>query len=298
MAGLAVFGLVVLIRNIRRGLVQWKPAIAIGGVAAALLTIVQLLDSGQTLKNYQTSIPFQTFQVGMYVGFAMAALFGFIFFAGAAALVISSFPAVLDAWRRPNRRLLGKDAAAALIACIGFGMIAHRLEAFLQDRFPALALFSIGSPDAIAIPAPALSAAAGALIGIVIWSAAATTLALALRRWKPQWIVPLALVAAASLISDDVHTGPEFAFHYPIALFILSLIAGWCWRFARNNYLAYGLAFWAVGIEDHAAGLLGTAIPAIQAQGWAVVALGLGLAIWVVAPGFARGGLSSTAGAA
>jgi hypothetical protein len=50
--------------------------------------------------------------------------------------------------------------------------------------------------------------------------------------------------------------------------------------------LAYVLAFWAVGILNHASGLLGTAIPAMQAQGWAVVAIGALGAIWVVAPGF------------
>ncbi len=64
----------------------------------------------------------------------------------------------------------------------------------------------------------------------------------------------------------------------------------WCWRFARNNYLAYVLAIWAVEIESHASGLLGTSIPAIQAQGWAVVAVGIAAAIWVVAPAWMRRG--------
>src|SRR6201999_925109 len=98
-AGIAVFGLVVLIHNIRRGLVRWQPAMAIGGGVAALLTITQLLQIDLTLKSYPTSIPFQTFQVGQYAAVAMAALFGFIFFTGAAALVISSFPGALTAWR-------------------------------------------------------------------------------------------------------------------------------------------------------------------------------------------------------
>ena len=32
-----------------------------------------------------------------------------------------------------------------------------------------------------------------------------------------------------------------------------AFLALWCWRFARNNYLAYALAFWAAGIQSHAA---------------------------------------------
>jgi membrane protease YdiL (CAAX protease family) len=294
-AGLAVFGLVVLIRNIRRGAVRWKPAMAIGGVAAALLTVSQFLQSDLALKNYSTSIPFQTFQVGQYAAIAIAALFGFIFFAGAAALVISAFPAALAAWRGTNRRPLGKDAAAALIASLGFGLIAHRLEAFLQDRFPALALYSAESPDVIATHAPAISAVAGALMGVVLWSAAAATLALILQRWKPSVTAPLLLIALVAMIPGDARTTPEFALHYGFALLSAAFLAIWCWRFARNNYLAYALAFWAMGIETHASGLLGTAIPALEAQGWAVVAIGLIGAIWVVGPGFAGGKTRSAA---
>jgi membrane protease YdiL (CAAX protease family) len=295
-AGIAVFGLVVLIRNIRRGIVRWKPAMAIGGAAAALLTLSQLLQSDLTLKNYSTSIPFQTFQVGQYAVIGMAALFGFIFFAGAAALVISEYPGALTAWRTANRRLLGKDAAAALIASIGFGMIAHRLEAFLQDRFPALALYSVGSPDVIATHAPVVSAVAGALMGGVLWSAAAVAIAFVLQRWKPSATVPMALIAVAALVPGEARTAPEFMLHYGIGLLTAAFLAIWCWRFARNNYLAYALAFWAAGIVNHASGLLGTAIPEMQAQGWAVVAIGAIGAIWVVAPGFRKdGGARSTA---
>jgi membrane protease YdiL (CAAX protease family) len=297
-AGIAVFGLVVLIRNIRRGIVPWKPAMAIGGAAAVLLTLSQLLQSDLTLKSYSTSIPFQTFQIGQYAAIGMAALFGFIFFAGAAALVISSFPGALTAWRGANRRLLGKDAAAALIASVGFGLIAHRLEAFLQDRFPALALYSVDSPDAIATHAPVISALAGALMGIVLLSAAAVTIAFILQSWKPGATVPMALLAAATLVPGDVRTAPEFALHYGVALLTVTFLALWCWRFARNNYLAYALAFWAVGILNHSSGLLGTAIPTMQAQGWSVVAAGAIGAIWIVAPGFRRGGDTRSGAAA
>jgi len=259
---------------------------AIGGAAAALLTVNQFLQLEQALKSYSTSIPFQTFQVGQYAAVGMAALFGFIFFAGAAALVISSFPGALTAWLPANRRLLGRDAAAALIASLGLSMIAHRLEGFLQDRFPALALYSVDSPDAIATHAPAVSAIAGALMGCVLFAAAAVTIACILRRWKPRVTVPMALIAVVSLVSGEARTAPEFALHYGFALFTAALLALWCWQFARNNYLAYGLAFWAVGIQSHAAALLGTDIPTMQLSGWAVVMIGALVAVWVVGPAF------------
>src|SRR6202000_2564189 len=149
------------------------------------------------------------------------------------------------AWRSANRRLLGRDAAAALIAALGFGLIAHRFEAFLQDRFPALALFSVDSPDAIATHAPAVSAIAGALMGSVLYAAAAVAIAFVLRRWKPRVTMPMALIAVAALVSGEARTASEFALHYGFALLAAGFLALWCWRFARNNYLAYALAFWA-----------------------------------------------------
>ncbi len=297
-AGIAVFGLVLLIRNIRSGVVRWKAAMAIGGAAAVLLTVSQILESDLALKNYSTSIPFQTFQVGQYAAVAMAALFGFIFFAGAAALVISTFPGALTVWRASNRRVLGKDAAAALIAALGFGLIAHRFEAFLQDRFPALALYSVDSPDAIATHVPAVSAVAGAMMAIVLWSAIAVTVAFVLQRWRPRVTVPMALIGLAILVPGDARTAAEFALHYGFALVAAVFLVIWCWRFARNNYLAYALAFWAMGIESHASGLLGTAIPALQIQGWAVVATGVIVAIWVVSPWLMKGSDTRSAAAA
>ena len=294
----AVFALACLIRNIRAGLVRWKPPLAIGAVAAGALSVDEFLASGLTLKNYPTSIPFQTFEITLYAGFAIVTLFAFIFFAGVAALTVSSFPGALAALRAAGRRALGKDAAAALLAGAGFGLAIHRLEGFLQNRFSALALFSIGSPDTIATPAPAVSGVFGALTGIAFWTAAAVTAALVLRRWASRRIFPFAFIALAALVPGDARTAPEFAFHYAVALFTAALLALWCWQFARNNYLAYVLAFWAEGILGAALPLLGTAIPGLQIQGWAVIAIGFAVAGWLVAPGLVSRGAPRAIGAA
>ncbi len=286
MAAIFVFALALLIQNIRGGLVQWKPAIAIGGAASACLLAGALLGSSLLMRNYPTSIPFETFQVTMYAGIAITALFAFIFFAAAAALVISSFPDCLAAWRAPGRRVFGKDALAALAACIGFALIVTRVSGFLQNHFHALAFFSVSSPDTIATPAPVVSAIASALTGVLVFSGAAATLAVMLRYLKPAWGIPAALIAVAALVPGDARTAQEFGFHYGLALLTASFAALWCWRFARNNYLAYVLAFWASGIQSYASGLLGTAIPTTQLLGWAVVLIGVIGVIWVVAPAF------------
>jgi hypothetical protein len=107
-----------------------------------------------------------------------------------------------------------------------------------------------------------------------------------LRYLKPMWIVPLALIAVAAMVPGDARTAQEFGLHFGLALLTAAFALLWCWRFARDNYLAYGLAFWAVGIQSHASGLLETAIPTMQLRGWAVVVIGAIVAIWAVAPAF------------
>jgi membrane protease YdiL (CAAX protease family) len=285
--GLVVWSLVLLIRNIRQGLVRWRPAMIIGGIAAALMIVSLMLAREQMLRNYPTAVPIETFQVMQYVLLATGLIFGAILLAAAVALVTSSFPECLAAWRAQNRRILGVDAATAVVAAVGFGILINRIAGFLTDRFHAQALFSVGSPDAIVTAAPALAAFTESFRGVLFFSAAAAAVALLVRRLK-RWTVPLALLASASMVPDAARTAPEFALHYGIALFTVSLAALWCWRFARNNYLAYALVFWILELQGSISNLLGTAIPAMQIQGWVLVAAAAAGAIWVVLPGFMR----------
>jgi len=283
--GIVVWSLLVLIRNIRKGLVRWRPAMAIGGVAAALLLVNELLARDLLLKNYPTAIPIETFEVMQYVLLVTAALFGFILLAGAAALLTSSFPQCLAAWRSSNRRLLGADAAAALLAAIGFGLIVNRLEGFLTDRFHAVALFSFDSPDSIVTTAPALAALAGSFRSTLVFAAAVGAVILLARQLK-RWVIPLALVAAVAMVPSDARTVHEFGLYFCIALLTVGVAALWCWRFARDNYLAYALVLWILALTGHISSLLGTAIPAMQIQGWVLVGVAVAGAIWVVLPGF------------
>jgi membrane protease YdiL (CAAX protease family) len=277
--GLIVWSLVVLIGNVRQGLVRWRPAMIIGGIAAGLMILSQLLSRDQMLRNYPTAIPIGTFQVMQYVLLATGLIFGSILMAAAAALLLSSFPQCLTAWRAPNRRKLGIDAAVALVAAIGFAILIDRFGGFLIDRFHAQALFSIGSPDTIVSAAPLLAALAQSLRGALLSCAAAAAVALLIRKFK-LWTVPLALLALAVLAPNQARTAPEFALHYAIALFTGIFAALWCWRFARNNYLAYALVFWIMELHGSVSDLLGTEIPSLQAQGWVLVAVAVAVASW------------------
>jgi hypothetical protein len=222
-----------------------------------------------------------------YVLIATGMIFGSILLAAAAALVTSTFPECLTARRASNRRIMGADAAAAVVAAIGFGILINRIAGFLIDRFHAQALFSFGSPDSIVTAAPALGALAESFRGVLVFSAGAAAVALLVRKLK-RWAVPMALVALVAMVPDEARTAPEFALYYVIALFTAGLAALWCWRFARNNYLAYALVFWILALQGSISNLLGTAIPAMQIQGWILASLAAAGVIWVALPGFMK----------
>jgi len=285
--GLVVWSLVLLIGNIRQGLVRWRPALILGGVAAALMILSESLSLGQLLKNYPTAVPIETFQLMQYVLLAIGLIFGWILMATAAAVLLSSFPESLPAWRAPSRRKLGVDAAAALVAAIGFAILISRTGGFLTDRLHAWALFSFGSPQSIVSAAPAVAALAESFRGALLSCAGAAVVALLVRKLK-RWAVLVVLLALVAMVPNDARTAPEFALHYGIALLTAAFAALWCWRFARNNYLAYALVFWVMELQESISNLLETAIPAMQIQGWILVAVALLGVVWVVLPAFVR----------
>jgi hypothetical protein len=55
-------------------------------------------------------------------------------------------------------------------------------------------------------------------------------------------------------------------------------------KFARGNYLAYALVFWALSLRGPLAELFGTSLPAMQVQGWIIVAVLTAGVVWAVLP--------------
>jgi len=207
------------------------------------------------------------------------------FLGGAAALLTSFYPECTAALRAANRRLLGVDAAVALLAAIGIGLFLHQMQALLLDRFHAQALFSIGSPDLIVSAAPALAAIADAVRSTIFYGAMLGTLALIVRKLPQAWMKLLAgLVAVFLLVPLDIRTPGELALQYAIALLTVAAALLFCTGFARSNYLAYVVVLWALALRGPVVELFGTSIPAMHLQGWILVAALAASVVWAVLP--------------
>jgi len=281
-AGAVVFGIFMLVRNIRKGSVPWRKALLLAVIPAVLTLVNVLLNVHVTLyRGYQTAIPFETFAVMTYTILAMSVLFAFVLYGAGMALLTSFFPDCVTALRAAGRRVLAADAAVALLASVGLDVGYHRACAWLMDHFHALALLQVDAPSLIGNPVPSAAAMAGAARSVFGEAAALAIVALVVN-WLPRrWMVlPLALLAAFTTVSDEMRTPAEFALEYGLALIGLGCVVAFCVWFVRKNYLAYALVFGALALRDPLVELLGSGNQWLRTQGWIVAAV---LVVGVVA---------------
>ena len=284
MAGFIVFGIWVLIRNIRNGLVPWPLTLKLSIAPALLTALGPLLAMRSLLQNYPTAIPLDTFRAMSYLVVLMSVIFGFVVYAACAAIVTSFFPESLAAFRRDRRRILRTDAVFALLAAVGLGLLLHQVDTLLPARFHAQALYQIGPPELIVSAVPALSALAD-LRSVPTYAAILALAALIVAGLRRRWLlVPLFLLAAFFYVPLDVRTPGEFALQYGIGLLAVVAAAVFCWVFARGNFLAYALVFIVLAARGPLGALFGNPAPGLNVQGW-IVCFVLGvLVLWAVLP--------------
>jgi hypothetical protein len=280
-----VYALWLLIQATRQGLVRWGRAIRLAVPATLLFALAWMLSFEQMLRSYSTAIPLETFQAVLYMTLLMSLIFMFLMLGAAAALINLSYPESMGAFRAANRRLLGLDAIAALLAAAGLLIILNQHDAMLMDHHHAQALFSIGSPDLIVSRAPALAAVAGAARSLLMNAAWLAFIAIVIKKLPKWWMLALLALAALTVyLSGEIHTPGEFALQYAMAAIWAGCAVLFCLLFARKNYLAYALVFWAMALRPAMAELFGNGNPALERQGWMVAGVLAVTVVWAVAP--------------
>jgi membrane protease YdiL (CAAX protease family) len=286
-----VWAIVIVIQNIRQGLVRWRLAIAIALPATLLVGLGRMLSFPQVYVNYPTAMPIETFQAAAVIGILILLLGGFLLLGGAAALVASSFPESLAAFRAPDRRLLGLDAGAAALAAIGLAVASARAAALLRNHFHAQALFDIGVSGLAASIAPSLEAISVSFAGLVVAAAAFAVLVLIVRSLSRTWgWIAVTLVAVAAGLPSGIRTPGEWLLGYGCMLIAGTAAVIFCFCFARRNYLAYALVFLGMAVAPKIAELSDTGNPALAGHSGVIAGVLVLLAGWIVWPSLLRRG--------
>lgn len=287
--GVVIWGVILLIQNIRKGFVPWRPSLRVALPVTFIAVSGMLLSARLLLKGYNTAIPLHTFEAMMGVGLLISAVFLFLMLIGAVGFITSFYPDVLHSFTAPNRKLFGVDAAMVTLMAIGLSLALNQLGALLMDRFHGQAIPSVNTPDLIASAFPALAACAGAVRSLVLGSALLALVAVLIEKLRRSWLlVPLVLIASTGLVSTDVRTGGEFALQYGIAVVTFACIAAFCAWFARRNYLAYFLIFILLVLRSPLSELFGTGNRALLVHGLMVLGILLITVVWALLPALRR----------
>jgi membrane protease YdiL (CAAX protease family) len=279
-------GIWLLVRRIRKGLVQWGYVIRLAIPLALISLLGQLLSLHLAFRAYDSAIPLLTFQVMAWIGLIIGLVFNFLIYTAAWGLLTSFYPDVSATLRATYRKTCGADAAVAMLLAVGFVVLLNHLHMLLMDRFPSQALYAIASPDVIVSAAPAVSVIASALGSTLVYAAGLAVLVKLVELLPRRWMtVPAGLLLAATLVSGDVRSIGEFVLQYGIALAAVGCGMWFCFYFARRNYLAYALALLAVSSLSHGTTqLLTQPNPALQFQGWLVIAMLAAASAWALLP--------------
>jgi membrane protease YdiL (CAAX protease family) len=284
-----LYGLWMLIQNIRRGLVRWRGILWLAGLAALLGAVSSVLSPQLLLNQYNTAIPFEIFKATMLGTLCLGALFLFLAVAAALAFLTSFYPSAARILRRANRRSFGLDAAILALMAVGLALFLGRLTALLTAAFHGQALFSIGDESILASAVPALTALAGGLPSVLtIASGLALVWLIAMKLKKTFRLGLLALFAVAFYSSGDIHTPGELALGWGLALLTGASIVSFCIWFTRNNYLAYALILWIMALREPLVQLFGNHTPGLQVQGIIVSVALVASAIWAILPALRR----------
>jgi membrane protease YdiL (CAAX protease family) len=285
-----VFGLLLLVRRTRKGEVRWRPA----WMLAAPLAVLALAGAASTYQmlyqNYDTAIPFATFQAILAVTAGMGVVITFVTVLLAAALLFALWPLSLDAFRSDSRRRTAVDAILALLLAAAFAGFAAEFENLLRARFHSVAVYGVSVPQFLGGAAPALAALAGAAVrsvellavaglAVYAWNAA--------RGWRRY---ALALAALAAVVPMQVQSAGEFALGYAVLLVTAALAWVFAAWFARGNYLAYALAVFGLSLGSAALELIGQPSAYFEHQGWLLAGVSLAALAWTAYPAFIEAG--------
>jgi hypothetical protein len=249
-----------------------------------------LLTFQLAFKAYDSAVPLATFKATLGIGLVIALVFSVLMYTVMSGLLFSFYPESIAAFRVAARRLCGLDAAVATSFALGIIVLLNKFQTVLMDRFHAQALYGFGAPDLIVSAVPAVSVIAAALSSVLIYAAALAVIVQMLGVLPKRWMaIPACLFGAAALAPSEVRTLGEFALQYGMALAGLGCAVIFCLFFARRNYLAYALTLLTVAcLRSGAMQLLAQPNPWVQLQGWIVIAVLVGMLVWVMLPAVRR----------
>jgi hypothetical protein len=236
-------GLILLVKQIRRGQVPWRQSARVGAAVAVLMVLSELNQLPGFERQYPTSIPLSTFHLYIAVSVLLVPLLVGLLAWLLVGLALSLYP---DAWRifrASARQVWRRDAAVATVLGLAGAAAMSCLSALAQSRFHAFAPVMVDLvPEGVdaAWPGAAFFLASlvtslfvVAILGIVIDVVRA---GLQRRAW---WLWLGGLLVLVALGPAGSHSLAEYALGWGERLVFWAGILAMLSLILRDNVLAY-----------------------------------------------------------
>jgi membrane protease YdiL (CAAX protease family) len=286
LASLVIAGFVIATRKDH---FRWRRAARWTALLAVIPILQTVAGYDKALLNYDTSVGWQTFVVGLSVGLFMRTFGQILLMFLAFAALDTALPFIAALFGRPGSRRFGRSAIVSAIAAVAIFAAVTLLFAIIEGAFPTLVpAGSPNIPSAVDTPFPALLGYFGAILRAIYGSAAVAMIVVALGAWEGRSRRWLPLIVTAALAASMLDSSANAA-QIPLMLLSAVLLAVTVFCVVRyvlaNNHLAYPLAFFFGSAISAAVPMLHQHRRDLHADGIALLAGALLLMVF-----FARGG--------
>jgi membrane protease YdiL (CAAX protease family) len=275
--GLVIAGLIVATRA--HGL-PWRRALR-WTLVLSVIPIAQFAAQSELLLfGYSTTVAWDTFRIGLVTSFItqVGLRVGLLFLALAG--LEAAVPYALSLVTREGRMRFGRSAAVAALTALSIAVLWLAVEQLVARAVPSSAVVSLSVPSEVATPLPAVLETLQALVGALIFSAAAALYSLAVV--KNRAAVTMAAVFLAAI--DPSATAAQA----PLMLLGALCLAALVWVIGRyvldGNPLAWPLAAFTGSLLQAAAMLLRNHRPDLIGSGIALGVFAVTALLWAAAP--------------
>ena len=258
-AGLAGGGLLLFVRQVRRGEIRWRPAAGIGAVVALVLALAQLNQLPKFFEAYDTSQPLAAFWVAVVAGLVIVPILAGLLSALLIGLATSLYPQALMVFRGPARHAWRRDAVIAVGLSLATVAGLSHLGGLVAARFHTIAPVRVDIvPDLFDASWPGAAyffrAALYALFLPAIVAGVAYLVRYGLER-RASWVWLAGVLTLLSLGPSRAHSVAEFLVGGSVALLQVLAAVAFIVLIFRNNVLAYVSAAFCLPLAEPLASL-------------------------------------------
>lgn len=292
--GFVAGALVLLVKQIRGGLVPWRLSAGVGATVAVLTLLSELNEYPIFNRQYDTSIPLTTFHLYVVVVNVIVwpLLIGLVAWL-LAGLALSLYPEARWALETSARRLWRRDAVVVVALSLAAAAGWDRLSALLDSQFHALAPVRV-------VLAPSGLDSAWPGFGFLVRALATTLLATSILavlitviRWsirkRAWWLWLGVLLVLVALGPAGAHSVAEYWIGWAEHFVVLAALVAMFALFLRSNILAYLAAVLCLNVAEPIVSLFSQPASFYRWNGLALALLCGALLLWAFFPKAASG---------